>query len=201
MTLSRQFPPAAITLAVGYFAPIFAPMIKYIKIGIVILGYILAFVSALAAVFLQMLFTDATQGQASSGMAAFGDAILFLLVFGTLALVPTALAFFFLRPFTTFWNWFAAACVIFSLATPAVAIANTLMNAIGGYGDSVFGLALSLFGILGVFAAPVFLVGFLVLALMTPTSRARGGLLLSAGLQASAGLYTFANLVFFQRFF
>jgi hypothetical protein len=41
-------------------------------------------------------FTQGSIAQASSGMYAFGDLILFIGVFGVLALIPTGLAAYFL---------------------------------------------------------------------------------------------------------
>src|SRR5258708_11167304 len=41
-------------------------------------------------------------------MYAFGDAILFVAVFGVVALAPTGAALFFLRPYRRFWTVLAA---------------------------------------------------------------------------------------------
>ena len=57
-------------------------------------GYAFAFAAATAAVH----FFGAPK-DASDGMAAFGDAILFLGVFGVIALAATALAIYFV------WRW------------------------------------------------------------------------------------------------
>ena len=54
-------------------------------------GYVLAFAAAIAAVH----FAGAPQ-DASDGMAAFGDAILFLGVFCVVAIAPTAYAIYLL---------------------------------------------------------------------------------------------------------
>lgn len=62
----------------------------------VIGGYIAAFLIAWAAVSIQAAGTSSADAQASSGMSAFGDAVLFVVVFGVAALVPTGAAFFFL---------------------------------------------------------------------------------------------------------
>jgi len=67
---------------------------KFAKIGIVIVGYIFAVIGAFAAVYINSLFIQ--DAQASSGMSAFGDTLLFMLVCGGLAIVPTLLATYFL---------------------------------------------------------------------------------------------------------
>jgi hypothetical protein len=67
-----------------------------LKVAIVAGGYLLAFLMASAAVTLHAALTGESGAQASGGMAAFGDLVLFIAVFGAVALVPTGAAFFFL---------------------------------------------------------------------------------------------------------
>jgi hypothetical protein len=177
------------------------PKNAFTKIGIVIAGYILALVGAFLAVYIRELATRGTDAQASQGMYAFGEDILFLVVFGVLALVPTALGFYFLRPIVKFWNWFAVLCLLFAITRPVVVIANTFMNANGGYQSYPLGLLLSLMGVLGIFAAPVFAVGFLILAFIAPSGRSRLLMLIAAGCEGLAALYMLMNFLFSQRFF
>ena len=67
-----------------------------VKVAIVIGGYVLAFVIACAAVAVHAALTNGSAAQASAGMSAFGDLVLFVLVFGAAALVPTGAALFFI---------------------------------------------------------------------------------------------------------
>jgi hypothetical protein len=67
-----------------------------LKVAIVAGGYLLAFLMASAAVALRAALTSGSAAQASSGMSAFGDMVLFIVVFGAVALVPTGAGFFFL---------------------------------------------------------------------------------------------------------
>ena len=67
-----------------------------LKVAIVAGGYLLAFLMASAAVALHAALTRESGAQASGGMSAFGDLVLFVAVFGAVALVPTNAAFFFL---------------------------------------------------------------------------------------------------------
>ena len=70
--------------------------------GLVIGGYLAAFLLASGAVYVYQLFTQDAASQASAGMSAFGDLILFSGVCGVLALLPTGLALYFLfRKFLT----------------------------------------------------------------------------------------------------
>ena len=71
-------------------------MSRLTKLGLVIGGYTIAFFVAGGVVYLNQLFTRDAASQASAGMAAFGDFILFILLFGFLALFPTGLLLYFL---------------------------------------------------------------------------------------------------------
>ncbi len=66
------------------------------KLGLVIGGYVAACLMASGVVYVYQLFTQDAASQASGGMYAFGDLFLFVGIFGTLALFPTGLAFYFL---------------------------------------------------------------------------------------------------------
>jgi hypothetical protein len=83
-----------------------------LKVAVVAVGYFAAFLVASAAVGIRLANTSGPDGQASSGMYAFGDALLFVAAFGVVALVPTGAALFFLRPYRHFWQVLSA----FSLA-------------------------------------------------------------------------------------
>ncbi|MBI5248978.1 MAG: hypothetical protein HY912_05735 [Desulfomonile tiedjei] len=98
--------------------------------GAVLAGYLTAFLLASGAVHYQQLQTlGDPQAQASSGMYAFGDAILFMFVFGVVALFPTGLALYFLRPFRSFWT--------------ALSIASLALAVTGMVAASVIALASS----------------------------------------------------------
>ena len=177
---------------------------KFVKIGIVIAGYIIAPIGAFLAVYLRELATQGTDAQASAGMFAFGESILFLVVFGVLALVPTALAFYFLRPLEKLWTGFALFCLAFSISGLIVIFANRLIQAtmsIAAYTSNPFAALVSLAGVLGIFGTPIFIVGFLLLTVMAPSKRSRLFLLIAAGCEIVSALYMFVNFILFQRFF
>jgi hypothetical protein len=73
------------------------------KWGIVIGGYVLAFLIATGAVWLHMI-ASGPESDASSGMYAFAEAVLFLAVSGMIALVPTGLAVVFLGWRRILWS-------------------------------------------------------------------------------------------------
>jgi cell division protein FtsX len=66
------------------------------KLGLVIGGYAAACLVASGVVYVYQLLTQSAASQASAGMYAFGDLLLFVGVFGVLALFPTGLALYFL---------------------------------------------------------------------------------------------------------
>jgi len=75
---------------------------KLAKLGLVTGGYLAACLVASGAVYVYQVFTQDAASQASAGMYAFGDVILFVGLFGVLALFPTGLALsFLLRKFLT----------------------------------------------------------------------------------------------------
>jgi protein-S-isoprenylcysteine O-methyltransferase Ste14 len=76
---------------------------RFRKISMVSAGYLAALVLAFLAVAVRMATTSGPDAQASSGMYAFGDALLFVAVFGTVGLLPTGLGLVFLRPYRPFW--------------------------------------------------------------------------------------------------
>jgi protein-S-isoprenylcysteine O-methyltransferase Ste14 len=59
------------------------------KLAIVAAGYLVAFVVASVVVAVRLSATSGPAAQASSGMYAFGDAVLFVGVFGVVGLAPT----------------------------------------------------------------------------------------------------------------
>ena len=171
------------------------------KTGIVIAGYILACVGAFAAAYINELATRGTDAQASQGMFAFGQSILFMLVFGGLALIPTVLAFYFLRASEKFWNGFALLCLVFSIIGIVVVVTNALINARILHISESSAAVVSLFGVLGAFGGPILIIGFLILAVIAPSRHPRILLLASAGLEIVGELYVLFSFVFFQRFF
>ena len=87
----------------------FAPLVDMLvrlrpaaRVGIVVGGYVLAFIVASVAVWIQVATATAAASaatvdpQASAGMGAFGDALLFLAVFALASIPPTAAAALFL---------------------------------------------------------------------------------------------------------
>jgi len=173
---------------------------RFVKIGIVIAGYVFALLGASAALYVRLLFTDTAAAQAASGMYAFGDEMLFLGMFGFLSLIPTMLAFYFLRPLEKLWRWFAAACLVFAVLGILLTLIGTVIKMAGAYHDPTWAMV-SFLGLLHIFGVPLFFVGFVVLAVIAPPGGSRRLMLIAAAVEMCNGLYVFVMLFVFQRFF
>jgi hypothetical protein len=97
------------------------------KAGVVVGGYVVAVLSAVGVVLLYINQTNGPDRDASSGMYAFGDALLFIAVFGIVSTIPTAVALVFLRQSRKFW---IALCVValFAASTGLGAVAVTVLD-------------------------------------------------------------------------
>lgn len=71
-------------------------MQRYAKAGIVVGGYVAAFVIATGAVAVHEATLNQAEASAAGGMYAIGDLALFVIVFVGLSLIPTVAALFFL---------------------------------------------------------------------------------------------------------
>jgi hypothetical protein len=96
------------------------------KVGYVALGYVAAFVAAWLVVMVYILLTNTPARQASSGMAAFGDFLLFLGLFGVASIPSTIAALVFLRPYATFWRVLSVASLVIAATGIAAALAYTV---------------------------------------------------------------------------
>jgi hypothetical protein len=151
-----------------------------LKLGLILGGYAAALLLTCAAFYVCGLLTRNDPSQASAGMQAFADLILFLGMFGVLALAPTALALYFLRPFEKFWTVFSPVSLAFA-ATGPVAAAMIQRN-------------WAIIGILGlprVLGAPLLGLGFLISAVIAPPRCSRWALLAAAAIEGAVSVYAF----------
>jgi hypothetical protein len=95
------------------------------KAGIVAAGYAAALALAYGVVSIYLSRTSGPDRDTYAAMYAFGDALLFLGVFGAASTMPTGLAFVFLWQRRNFWFAFCAAAFLAAM-TGLVAIAVAL---------------------------------------------------------------------------
>lgn len=99
-----------------------------IKVGVVLAGYAAALLAAYVTITIRQHSTQGRDVQASAGMYAFGDGLVFLAVFGVVAILSTALALYFLRPRRSFWAAFSTAALAFVAAGVLVVSVLVLLS-------------------------------------------------------------------------
>jgi len=90
-------------------------MRSVVKAGLAGAGYVAALAIALAVVAIHMVVTNGQGAQASGGMYAFGDCLLFVAVFGVAAVPAACVSLFFLRQCPPFW-------LVLSVIAPGMAV-------------------------------------------------------------------------------
>jgi hypothetical protein len=155
-------------------------MNRLLKLALVLVGYIAALLLTCAFFYVRGLLTRNDTSQASAGMQAFADLILFVGMFGFLSLVPTALALYFLRSWEKFWTVFSFACLAFAATGPVAAALIQRNWAIIGF-----------LGLPRVLGAPLLCLAFLISAVIAPPRCSRWPLLAAAALEGAVGAYAF----------
>ena len=161
------------------------PWIPLLKVLAILAGYSAALFAASAAVYVRQLDTQGPDAQASGGMYAFGDSVAFVAVFGVVALFPTGLGFYFLRPVRTFWTILAIVALALGATGPvsvaAIALTSSLPNL------PPFVQVCQFFSVMRILGSPLLAAGFLLGGCLAPTRFARWALL---GATAVEGLVT-----------
>ena len=163
------------------------------KIGIVIAGYACALVFGFIAAWMQNRATaHAPDAIASSGMYAFGELMTFVFAFGFASLIPSGLAFYFLREARAFWS--AIAALAGALAATTV-IAAAFYWAAKIWPDSQFVDSGASLGVLRMLVAPIVAAAILVCAEFSPDRSARRTLRIAGAVEILASVPWFAYLV------
>jgi hypothetical protein len=170
----------------------------FLKVAVVAAGYVAAFLIASAVVAVRIATTSGPDAQASSGMYAAGDAMLFVAVFGGCALLPTGAALFFLRPYRRFWIVLSA----LGLAVAVTGVTAAVLFAVGRHATASPLATWAAFSVLRILVAPLLAITFLVCTLFSPYRFPRVALLaatvMEGGVSAYGGAVWFIPL-FFQR--
>lgn len=156
-----------------------------LKVGVVAGGYVVAFFVASAAVGIRLASTRGPDAQASSGMYAFGDTVLFVAVFGVVALVPTAAVLFFLRPYRRFWTVLST----FGLTIAFTGLTAVALFVIGRSAGPSPIATLAAFSVLRILAAPLLAPAFLVCAVLSPYRVPRLALLATTAAEVAVSAY------------
>ena len=168
------------------------------KVAVIASGYIVAFLMASAVVAIHVANTSGPDTQASSGMYAFGDALIFVAVFGLSALVPTGAALFFLRPYRHFWTVLSA----LGLAVAVTGITAAILFAIGRHATLSPLATWAGLSVLRIFVAPLLALTFLVCTILSPHRSPRVAFLAATMMEAAVSAYggsVWFVPLFFQR--
>jgi hypothetical protein len=152
------------------------------RIGLVVAGYVLAFMIAFAVVGLYAA-SRAAACEGSDGMCAFGESLVFLAVLGIAAVPATGGALFFLRPYGPIWP--ALSIGALSVAGTALAACVLFVAARGAEMGSALQVW-SAFAILRILVTPLFALAFLLSALFAPQTRSRIALFAASGVEVAA---------------
>lgn len=163
-------------------------MKAFVKIGVILAGYVATVLAAGEAVAVRIANTSGPDAQASAGMYAFGDGVLFVAVFSAIALAPTGLALYFLRPYRRFWSTLS----ITALAIAATAILAATLYALAAHHalprESPLAIWVA-FAVLRMFLAPPLAAAFVLAGLIAPSRTPRWSLLAAAGGEGAVAAY------------
>jgi hypothetical protein len=162
-----------------------------IKLGIVGGGYGMALLVGLLVAQTGIWMT-AGNSHSSGGMAAFGDAILFLGVFGAAAIIPTCAVYYFLRPLRSFWTVYGGGVLL--LAASALAALVVFFLARTNSGPSVW----LILAVLRLVAAPPFAILMFLGGIFSPVASSRWMLFVGGALESIA-FAGFLPLLFYIR--
>jgi hypothetical protein len=157
------------------------------KAGIVVGGYVAAILLALCVVSIYINQTSGPGRDASAGMYAFGDSLLFLAVFGVVSTIPTGLALVFLRQSRKFWICISVVALVVA-STSLAAIAAVLLE----QQTPAFNASLSAWtplAVLRILVSPLLAGLFGLSALAAPEARFRWYLFGAASVEGASSIY------------
>ncbi|HXJ35285.1 MAG TPA: hypothetical protein VMS22_14730 [Candidatus Eisenbacteria bacterium] len=161
-------------------------MRSLLKIAAVAAGYVAAFLMASTAVAVRQAATSGPDAQAASGMYAAGDAMLFVAVFGLVALVPTGGALFFLRPYRLFWTVLSG----FAMAVAVTGLVAVVLFAIGRHVPPPSMLTTwGALSVLRILIAPLLALAFLVCSVFSPYRVPRRAFLAATVMETAVSAY------------
>ncbi len=159
-----------------------------VKLGVVLAGYVAAVVAASAAVAVRIAHTSGPDAQASAGMYAFGDGLLFIAVFSAVGLFPTGLSLYFLRPYRWFWGVLSITAVTIAVtAIPAASVLALTTHLTLPQGSPLARWAA--FAVLRMLLSPPLAATFVVAGFFAPSRASRWSLLAAAGGEGAVAAY------------
>ncbi len=163
-------------------------MKAFVKFGTVLAGYVAAVLAASAVVAVRIADTSGPDRQASGGMYAFGDGLLFVAVFSAVALVPTGLALYFLRPYRRFWMALSITALTIAFTTILAASVYVMTAHLALPRESPLEM-LAAFAGLRMLVSPPLAAALVVAGVIAPSRTSRRALLAAAGIEGAVAVY------------
>ena len=167
-------------------------MKRWMRVGIVLAGYVLAFIASVATVVIYDRHFTAADNRTSGGMIAGAELIYGTGMFLLVALAPTSLALWFMRKSRPVWSWFTGFGVAFAiLGLPAALLTHTLREP----PRAPFITLASVFGVAQMLGSPLWIGGFALFAWLAPARDLRRGMLFAAAIEMAVAACAFGHFV------
>ena len=167
-------------------------MKRWMKVGIVLAGYALAFIASVASAVIYDRHFTAADNQTSGGMIAGAELIYGTGVFLLVALAPTILALWFMRNSRRVWSWFTGLGLAFAiLGLPAV-VATLLMR---GPPRATLMVLASVFGVAQMLGSPLWVGGFALFAWLAPARDLRRRMLFATAIEVAVAACAIAHFM------
>jgi hypothetical protein len=168
-------------------------MNRWMKVGIVLAGYVLALIASVAAVVIYDQHFTAADNQASGGMIAGAELMYGTGIFLLVALAPTALALWFIRKSRAVWSWFSGLALAFAILGLAAVIRTLVIH------EPPRALFIELVGVIGVaqmLGSPLWIGGFALFAWLAPARDLRVRLLVATAIELAVAVCALAHFGF-----
>jgi hypothetical protein len=167
---------------------------RWTKLAVVIVGYLLAFIAGCSAITSYQQHFSPTDFQTMGGMIAGGEMHYGGAVFACVALVPTALALWFLRRERRSWSVFSLAGLAFASLGLAAAVVVLAARG-GGPTQSVPLMVIELLGVIQMLGWPLWTVGFALFAALAPSPDLRRRMLGAAVIEVAVAGCAFLHVL------
>jgi hypothetical protein len=156
----------------------------WMKAGIVLAGYALAFLASAAGIAIYDRHFTAADNQSMGGMIAGAELIYGTGIFLLVALAPTLLALWYIRKSRPVWSWFTGFALTFAiLGLAAVLLTLTLREP----PRAILIELASVFGVAQMLGAPLWIGGFGLFAWLAPARDLRRRMLFATAIEAVVG--------------
>lgn len=165
----------------------------WMKLGIVLAGYVLAFVVSAVAVWLADQQFSPADNQEMGGMIAGGEMMYGGAVFVLVSLAPTGLALWFLRRNRAFWSASSVAGLTFAIVGLAAVLARLAVR-----GEQAGAPLLQFVGLLGVvqmFGSPLWVAVFGLFTVLAPARDLRWRMLVALLIEVGIAAYLVVHIL------